>query len=167
MRRYKLVSKRGEGSFAEVIKAKNIDNGKFYAVKCMKRKFRNIDKVNNLREIKALRRLSPHPNIISLEEVLFDAPTGRLALVFELMHDNLYEAIKDRRSHLGTKIVKSYMHQLYRALDHMHSNGIFHRYVFSLDMMCMTTNFLMLIHNWHRLTTIPSLLSFRPLPLEI
>lgn len=132
MRRYKLVSKRGEGSFAEVIKAQNVDNGKYYAVKCMKSTFSNMDKVNNLREVKALRRLSSHPNIVSLEEVLFDAPTGRLALVFELMHSNLYEAIKDRRSHLGTKIVKSYMYQLYRALDYMHSNGIFHRCVFSL-----------------------------------
>jgi hypothetical protein len=41
--------------------------------------------VNNLREIQALRRLSPHPNIINLQEVLYDQPTGRLALVFELM----------------------------------------------------------------------------------
>jgi renal tumor antigen len=41
--------------------------------------------VNNLREIQALRRLSPHPHIIKLLEVLYDQPTGRLALVFELM----------------------------------------------------------------------------------
>jgi renal tumor antigen len=50
--------------------------------------------VNNLREIQALRRLSPHEHIISLEEVLYDQPTGRLALVFELMDANLYELIK-------------------------------------------------------------------------
>jgi renal tumor antigen len=37
--------------------------------------------VNNLREIQALRRLSPHPNIIKLLEVLYDQPSGRLALV--------------------------------------------------------------------------------------
>ena len=41
--------------------------------------------MNNLREIQALRRLSPHPHIIKLQEVLYDQPTGRLALVFELM----------------------------------------------------------------------------------
>jgi renal tumor antigen len=41
-----------------------------------------------------LRRLSPHEHIISLEEVLYDQPTGRLALVFELMDANLYELIK-------------------------------------------------------------------------
>lgn len=41
-----------------------------------------------------MRRLSPHPNIIRLEEVLFDQPTGRLAMVFELMDANLYDLIK-------------------------------------------------------------------------
>ena len=47
-----------------------------------------------MREIQALRRLSPHEHIISLEEVLYDQPTGRLALVFELMDANLYELIR-------------------------------------------------------------------------
>lgn len=66
----------------------------------MKANFFNIEKVNNLREIQALKRLSPHPNIISLLEVLYDEPTGRLALVFELMEMNMYEAIKGKRSPL-------------------------------------------------------------------
>lgn len=46
---------------------------------------RRRPQVNSLREIQALRRLSPHGHIIKLLEVLFDQPTGRLALVFELM----------------------------------------------------------------------------------
>ena len=53
--------------------------------------FDSLDQVNNLREIQALRRLSPHPNIIKLLEVLYDQPTGRLALVMELMDMNIYE----------------------------------------------------------------------------
>ena len=55
----------------------------------MRNHFESIDQVNTLREIQALRRLSPHPHIITLEEVLYDQPTGRLALVFELMDQNL------------------------------------------------------------------------------
>lgn len=127
MGHFRLISKQGEGSFAEVVKAQNTANDKYYAMKIMKSSFSSIGEVNNLREIKALRRLSPHPNIVSLEEVLFDAKTGRLALVFELMHNNLYEAMKGRRTPLSKKLVKSYMHQLYRALDHCHARGIFHR----------------------------------------
>ena len=56
-----------------------------------------------------------------------DEPTGRLALVFELMEKNLYEAIKDRKQYLSEKKAKSWIYQTLKALDFMHRNGIFHR----------------------------------------
>ena len=71
MHKYRLVAKKGEGTFSEVLKAQCIKNGKYYAIKCMKNHFDSLDQVNNLREIQALRRLSPHPNIIKLTEVLY------------------------------------------------------------------------------------------------
>lgn len=127
MRKYRLVAKKGEGTFSEVLKAQNIKDGKYHAIKCMKNRFDSIDQVNNLREIQALRRLSPHEHIISLEEVLYDQPTGRLALVFELMDANLYELIRGRRHYLNPQLIRSYMYQLLKSLHHMHSKGIFHR----------------------------------------
>eukprot|EP00630_Chrysocystis_fragilis_P001815 CAMPEP_0197387142 /NCGR_PEP_ID=MMETSP1165-20131217/348_1 /TAXON_ID=284809 /ORGANISM="Chrysocystis fragilis, Strain CCMP3189" /LENGTH=432 /DNA_ID=CAMNT_0042912449 /DNA_START=192 /DNA_END=1490 /DNA_ORIENTATION=+ len=93
----------------------------------MKNHFDTIDQVNNLREIQALRRLSPHAHIITLEEVLYDQPTGRLALVFELMDANLYEVIRGRRQYLHSDLIQTYIFQLLHALDHMHCKGIFHR----------------------------------------
>jgi len=127
MQKYKLLSKKGEGTFSEVIKAQRITDGSFFAIKCMKNHFDSIEQVNDLREIQCLRRLSPHPNIIPLEEVLFDQSTGRLALIFELMDANLYDLIRGRNHPLNTKIVKSYMYQLLSSLAHMHDKGIFHR----------------------------------------
>mmetsp|Transcript_14604 Transcript_14604/g.51980 ORF Transcript_14604/g.51980 Transcript_14604/m.51980 type:complete len:286 (-) Transcript_14604:683-1540(-) len=127
MRKYRLVAKKGEGTFSEVLKAQNVRDGRYHAIKCMKNHFDSIDQVNNLREIQALRRLSPHAHIITLEEVLYDQPTGRLALVFELMDANLYELIRGRRHYLQAQLVASYMYQLLKALDHMHRKGIFHR----------------------------------------
>lgn len=56
-----------------------------------------------------------------------DDITGRLALVFELMDQNLYEAIKGKRQPLPEKKVKTHMYQLLKSLDFMHRNGIFHR----------------------------------------
>jgi renal tumor antigen len=67
---YRLVSKKGEGTFSEVMKAQSVITGEFSAIKCMKNTFKSIEQVNNLREIQALRRLNPHDNIIDLEEVL-------------------------------------------------------------------------------------------------
>lgn len=93
----------------------------------MKTHFNSLDQVNNLREIQALRRLSQHPHIVKLLEILYDEPTGRLALVFELMEQNLYEWIRGRKQHFPEPKVKTYMYQLVKALDHMHRNGIFHR----------------------------------------
>ena len=127
MRKYRLVSKKGEGTFSEVLKAQNVKRGTYHAIKCMRNHFESIDQVNTLREIQALRRLSPHPHIITLEEVLYDQPTGRLALVFELMDQNLYEVIRGRRHYLSPQLTKIYIYQLLKGLEHMHRKGIFHR----------------------------------------
>jgi renal tumor antigen len=53
MRKYRLVAKKGEGTFSEVLKAQNVKDGKYHAIKCMKNHFDSIDQVNNLREIQA------------------------------------------------------------------------------------------------------------------
>jgi renal tumor antigen len=70
MHKYRLLGRKGEGTFSEVLKAQSVKTGKFMAIKCMKHVFESVDQVNNLREIQALRRLSPHPNIVKLYEVL-------------------------------------------------------------------------------------------------
>ncbi|CAG9311959.1 LF4_2 [Blepharisma stoltei] len=127
MHKYRLISKKGEGTFSEVLKAQSIKTGKYVAIKCMKNHFTSLEQVNNLREIQALRRLSPHPHIVKLLEILYDEPTGRLALVFELLDLNLYEWIRGRRHYLPENKIKHYMYQLLKSIDHMHRNGIFHR----------------------------------------
>lgn len=93
----------------------------------MKDHFLSIEKVKNLREIQALKRLTPHPNIVRLLEVLYDEPTGRLALVFELMDMNLYDSINGKKTYLPEQKVKSQMYSILKGIDHMHRNGIFHR----------------------------------------
>lgn len=70
MHKYRLIAKKGEGTFSEVLKAQAIKTGKMVAIKCMKSHFDSEEQVNSLREIQALRRLSPHANIIKLQEVL-------------------------------------------------------------------------------------------------
>lgn len=36
MRKYRLIAKKGEGTFSEVLKAQNIKSGSFVAIKCMR-----------------------------------------------------------------------------------------------------------------------------------
>jgi renal tumor antigen len=51
MHRYRLVAKKGEGTFSEVLQAKDLKTGQLVAIKCMKADFPKKEKVNNLREI--------------------------------------------------------------------------------------------------------------------
>eukprot|EP00048_Salpingoeca_helianthica_P022421 m.18113 g.18113 ORF g.18113 m.18113 type:complete len:415 (-) comp7298_c1_seq1:125-1369(-) len=125
--KYRIIGKKGEGTFSEVVKCQSIADGTMCAAKRMKGKFTSVEQINNLREIQALRRLHAHGNIIKLQDVIFDATTKTLDLVFELMDMNIYERIRGRHHHLPESLVKNFMYQLLKALDHMHRNGIFHR----------------------------------------
>jgi len=127
MQRYRILAKKGEGTFSEVLKCQNVENRQYYACKRMKQHFDSIESVNNLREIQAMRRLSPHANLVELKEVIFDKKTGTLALICELLDMNLYELIRGRKHTLPEEKCKSYIYQALRGLDHMHRNGIFHR----------------------------------------
>ncbi|XP_036847437.2 MAPK/MAK/MRK overlapping kinase [Manis javanica] len=127
MQNYRAIGKIGEGTFSEVMKVQSLRDGNYYACKQMKQHFESIEQVNNLREVQALRRLNPHPNILTLHEVVFDRKSGSLALICELMDMNIYELIQGRRQRLSGKKIMHYMYQLCKSLDHMHRNGIFHR----------------------------------------
>nr|XP_025868408.1 MAPK/MAK/MRK overlapping kinase [Vulpes vulpes] len=127
MKNYKAIGKIGEGTFSEVMKMQSLRDGSYYACKQMKQHFESIEQVNSLREIQALRRLNPHPNILTLHEVVFDGKSGSLALICELMDMNIYELIQGRRHPLSEKKIMHYMYQLCKSLDHIHRNGIFHR----------------------------------------
>lgn len=44
------MSKKGEGTFSEVLKAQCIKDGKYVAIKCMKNKFDSLDQVRTGQE---------------------------------------------------------------------------------------------------------------------
>ncbi|CAL1575955.1 unnamed protein product [Knipowitschia caucasica] len=124
---YKIIKKIGEGTFSEVVKTQSLKDGKFYACKTMKQSISSVEQANALREVQAMKRLSPHTNIIQLHEIVYDKESGTVSLICELMEMNIYEFIQGRKSPLPEHTVKLYMYQLCKSLEHMHSCGIFHR----------------------------------------
>jgi serine/threonine protein kinase len=124
---YIPLQKAGEGTFSRVLRAQHLQTGRYVAIKCMKAPFPSLEKVNKLREIQALKKLSPHPNIIKLLEVLYDQENGKLALVMELMERNVYEWIRGRKSYISEQRIKAWLWMLLKGIEHMHRNGIFHR----------------------------------------
>lgn len=45
---YRLVAKKGEGTFSEVLKAQCIKNGKYVAIKCMKNHFDSLEQAREI-----------------------------------------------------------------------------------------------------------------------
>ena len=83
--------------------------------------------MNNLREVQALRRLSPHSHIIGLKEIIYDRRVGSLSLVCELSEMNLYELIRAQSIPMSEQKVAHLIIQLLMALEHTHKAGIYHR----------------------------------------
>jgi renal tumor antigen len=48
---YRLISKKGEGTFSEVLKAQSIKTGKCVAIKCMKNHFDSLEQVCGRSEV--------------------------------------------------------------------------------------------------------------------
>ncbi|CAF0968847.1 unnamed protein product [Rotaria sordida] len=127
MEKYRVLGKKGEGTFSEVLKCQNVRDGTFWAAKKMKQLYKNMDEIHQIREIRVLKQLNGHPNIIFLREIIFDKRTGVLCLIFELMNMNLYEYIRGRQRLLSNEIICKFMYQLLKALEFIHRHSFFHR----------------------------------------
>ncbi|XP_021359498.1 MAPK/MAK/MRK overlapping kinase-like [Mizuhopecten yessoensis] len=124
---YRILGKKGEGTFSEVLKCQNIKDGTYWACKKMKQTYDSITQVSHLRQIRAIRQINVPDTVTMLVELVFDRKSGTLVLICELMDMNIYELIRGKRHYLPERKVKHYMYQLLKSVEHMHRNGIFHR----------------------------------------
>lgn len=46
MRKYRLLARKGQGTFSEVLKAQNVKTGDTVAIKCLRNHFESIEQVN-------------------------------------------------------------------------------------------------------------------------
>ncbi|KAG9085262.1 hypothetical protein FRC06_003677 [Ceratobasidium sp. 370] len=112
------------------------------ALKRMKRQWEGgWDECKTLQEIQSLRAIPPHPNIIPLYDCFVLPSSLELYLVFESMEGNLYQLIKSRKGKkaLAGGLVTSIFQQVASALDHVHSNGYFHRDMKPENLLVTTT----------------------------
>jgi len=116
---YEVTRKLGRGKYSEVFEGVN-DSGSPCVVKILK----PVKKKKIKREIKILQCLAGGPNIIKLLDVVRDPQSKTPALVFEYVRNDdfkvLYPTLNDAE-------IRFYMHELLKALDFAHSNGIMHR----------------------------------------
>ncbi|KAF7263906.1 cyclin-dependent kinase 7 [Rhynchophorus ferrugineus] len=128
LKRYEKIEFLGEGQFATVYKAKDVETDNIVAVKKIKLGSREEaqDGINRtaLREIKLLQELH-HENLIGLLDVF--GHMSNVSLVFDFMDTDLEVVIKDNTIILTTANIKSYVLQTLKGLEYLHLNWILHR----------------------------------------
>jgi renal tumor antigen len=127
LQNYTLISKIGAGSFSEVLKVKDRKTGKFLAAKRLLKIYTSTEEAQNCEELKTLKKLEYHPNVLSLVEYIYEPQDGALTLIFDLMDMSMYDFIKNRKKTLSETKCKFYLFQLVQGLNHLHRSGIFHR----------------------------------------
>ncbi|KAH3745710.1 Protein kinase [Pelomyxa schiedti] len=124
MNKYRQTKQLGDGTYGTVTKAVNRATGEIVAIKKLKKKFRSWADCIALREVKSLNNLR-HPNIVRLIELIRE--NDDVYFVFEFMHSNLYEAMKDREKYFPEGKIRNIIYQVLQGLHFMHNRGYFHR----------------------------------------
>ncbi|KAJ6320147.1 hypothetical protein OIU76_005631 [Salix suchowensis] len=124
--KYELGKTIGEGSFAKVRVAKNVETGDVVAIKILDR-----DQVLRHKMVEQLKReistmkLIKHPNVIKIFEVM--ASKTKIYIVIEFADGGeLFDKIA-KHGRLGEDEARRYFQQLINAVDYCHSRGVFHR----------------------------------------
>ena len=128
-KRFDILERLGEGSFAVVVLAYDHRRMCKVAIKCVKDKFDTLEEALMNPEVQIFRCLPRHPNIVNLLEVLYCPKTKKLSLVFEYVHLSLYDFIicHINRASLGERELKFIFFQIAKGIGHMHAQGVFHR----------------------------------------
>uniref|UniRef100_A0A7S1T7J7 Protein kinase domain-containing protein n=1 Tax=Compsopogon caeruleus TaxID=31354 RepID=A0A7S1T7J7_9RHOD len=128
--RYRLVTSIGKGAYGDVVKAMDMNrNGAFVAIKRIRRVLETVPMAKRgLREVKFLRLLQGHENIVAILDILIpsDPVFSDTFVVTELLPTDLGNLLvsKTELTHIH---IKSFLYQLLRAVHYMHQCNVFHR----------------------------------------
>lgn len=125
--RYEPSKVLGRGSFGVVCTAFDKERGENIAIKRI-RPFANDewDARHTLREIRLMKLLGKHPNIISLFDLSIYEEKAELYMMMELMDCDLHRIIQSKQG-LTEMHFKCFARQLLEAVKAMHQMGVFHR----------------------------------------
>ncbi|KAL3616873.1 CBL-interacting serine/threonine-protein kinase 23 [Castilleja foliolosa] len=124
--RYELGRTLGEGSFAKVKFARNLETGENVAIKILdKEKVLKHKMIGQIKREISTMKLIRHPHVIRMFEVM--ASKTKIYIVMEFVTGGeLFDKIATR-GRLKEDEARKYFQQLIHAVDYCHSRGVYHR----------------------------------------
>ncbi|KAJ6806022.1 CBL-interacting protein kinase 9-like isoform X2 [Iris pallida] len=124
--KYELGRTLGEGSFAKVKYARNVQTNDSAAIKILHKdqvlRHKMVEQIK--REISTM-KLIKHPNVVQLHEVM--ASKTKIYIVLEFVDGGeLFDKIVNK-GRLKEDEARRYFQQLINAVDYCHSRGVYHR----------------------------------------
>eukprot|EP01038_Epipyxis_sp_PR26KG_P011744 gene11744-15716_t len=117
----------GKGSYGVVCNAQDTSNNLEIAIKRIRPFAADAwDARRTIREIKLMKLLGAHPNVITLFDLSLNKKKEELYMMMELMDSDLHQIIKSKQV-LSERHHKCFMKQILEGVSAMHSIGVFHR----------------------------------------
>jgi casein kinase II subunit alpha len=116
---YEVVRKVGRGKYSEVFEGRNA-----HGEKCIIKILKPVKKKKIKREIKILQNLTGGVNVIKLLDIVREPTTKTPSLIFEYVNNTDFKVLYPT---LTDYDIRYYIHELLKALDFCHSQGIMHR----------------------------------------
>jgi len=129
--RYVQLKPAGDGSYGFVASAVDSVTGHKVAIKKIKDAFSDlIDAKRILRELKLLKHLNSHENIVSILDIMTVPPNTPnfedIYLVTNLMESDLERIVRSKQR-LTDQHFQYFLYQILRALKYVHSANVLHR----------------------------------------
>lgn len=121
---FEVVCKLGVGSFGEVFKVRSKEDGKYYAVKRSRERFKGeSDRQRKLEEVKKHEELPKHPNCIYFIKAWEERQ--HLYIQTELCETSLSN-YTEQNHEVPESVVWNYLVDLIQAIKHLHDHDLIH-----------------------------------------
>lgn len=119
-----MFSTLGSGFFGDVFKVRSKEDGKFYAVKKSRERFKgSSDRQQKLQEVAKHEHLPEHPNLVKFYKAWEEQQ--RLYIQIELCECSL-SMFADLNHDIPESVVWNFLIDMLQAVDHLHSNQYLH-----------------------------------------
>jgi len=121
---FQVESEIGEGCFGTVYRVRSKEDGKVYAVKIARDKYKGpSDRKRKLDEVRKHQFLPKHSNCVRFYQSWEE--NARLYLQFELCQENLLE-FSERTENIEESVIWGYLVDLLLAIRHLHDHDLVH-----------------------------------------